>query len=148
MNERFGYKKMHQVKHFSIFVLYNLPSVGGKDWRKHCNFSVTAAKEVSLLKKKLCTTLLDKNCTHCTSTLQSQNTRVLRWCLIEKKGRFSNFQFVLLSPYYSFYSSLIILWMQKCDGYTWVAILGSHFFIVKRSWFMGGCVKVMGLLML
>ena len=50
---------MHQVKHFSIFVLYNLPSVGGKDWRKHCNFSVTAAKEVSLLKKnfvQLCLT--------------------------------------------------------------------------------------------
>ena len=30
MNERFGYKKMHRVKHLIVYV-YNLPSVGGKD---------------------------------------------------------------------------------------------------------------------
>ena len=66
-----------------------------------------------------------------------------------KKRKIFKFPVCLLSAYYSFYSPVIILWMQKSDGcYTGVAILGSHFFIVKRSWFMGGCVKAMGLLML
>ena len=64
---------MHQVKHFSINV-YNLPSVGGKEWRKHCTFSVTASKEVSLLKTP-CTILLG----WLPSVLSSGTSVIYKW---------------------------------------------------------------------
>ena len=57
----------------TLVYVYNLPSVGGKDGRKHCNFSLTAAKEVSLLKTTLHNFAWQK--LH-PLTLESQNTSV------------------------------------------------------------------------